>query len=158
MNSQGDFTIDEVTAYVKSWKEELEIRQKEIYSKYLSGAMGGVLMIVVTIGLSLDKLAKLGWFERTLLGAALFFLMLAVGNILNCTTFVTNARLELALVERELILGGSAPVPRDRMEELNKRLNIARDNAHKFFPYTYMCTLIAVLLGIVGFFTLLARV
>ena len=157
MAPNGTPSEAEISAFIKSWKDELEIREKEIYQNYLSGAVGGVLTVVVTVGLAIDKLASFGWFERSILGATLIFLILAAGNILNCTTYATNARLELLGLERTLILNGPQALPAGGLVNLDTNLASGLSQRQQYFRYTYIFTVLAVCMGVIAFFVLLVK-
>jgi hypothetical protein len=151
------YSPQEISAFIEAWKSDLEVRYNDLYSRYLSAALSGIVTIIITIGLTFDKLEKLGWFERSLIGAALVLLILSAGNVMNGVTFATNARLELLALERDLVLKGQAALPDGGLEGLNKRLIDEGRNAVRYFPHAYWTILLAMLLGIVGFFFVLAK-
>ncbi|HKM88879.1 MAG TPA: hypothetical protein VJX48_09770 [Xanthobacteraceae bacterium] len=157
MAATKTYSDAEISAFIKSWRDELELREKDIYDKYFSAATGGIVTVVVTIGLAFDKIKQFDWFERGLIGATLLFLIMAAGNILNCTTFATNARLGLAELERELIVKGGAALPADGLEELGANLTKGLGERQRFFRYTYVLILLAVFLGVVAFYTILVK-
>lgn len=68
MNGTQDIPRTEALSYLSTWKDELDLRQKELYSRLFGGAMGGVATIVLSFGLALDKLSEAGWLVRTTLG------------------------------------------------------------------------------------------
>lgn len=158
MTTPDDIASEKILEYVKSWKESLELRRKEIYSKYMSGAVAGIILITVTIGLSFDKLANFGLFEKSILATALLMLIVALGNILHGNTFTINAQLELLEYERSLIIGKEKVIARDVIETLEGELIAERDKAHEFFPYTYWSIVAAIALSVIGFFTILIKV
>jgi hypothetical protein len=157
MVEERAYSGEQIGAFIKSWKDEIELRQKEIYEKHLAAAMGGVVTVVVTVGLAFDKVAKFGWFERGLLGAALIFLILAAGNILNCTVYATNAHLELQRLERALILKGNAALPEGGLAALDNYLIAGLNHRQVYFKYTYFLITFAVAAGVVGFFAILIK-
>lgn len=114
MTEENDHSREDAISYIKSWKESLELRRKEIYSKYLSGAMHGI-------------------------------------------TFTTNAQLQLLKVERTILLEQKSHLDRDQMASLEQSLTSGHDEAQQYFPYSYRCIVLAVLFGVIGFFTILVR-
>jgi hypothetical protein len=151
------YTPQEIDTFIQAWKGDLEIRYNDVYSRYLAAALSGIVTIIITIGLTVDKLSKLGWFERSLIAAALIMLVLSAGNVMNGVAFATNARLELLTLERDLVLKGQAALPEGGLDGLNKKLLDEGANAVRYFPHAYWTIFLAMLLGIVGFFFILAK-
>jgi hypothetical protein len=151
------YTPDEIARYIQSWKEELELRNTAIYQLYLNAAMSGILTVVITIGLTFDKLAQLGWFERSLIGISLILLLLAVGNVMFGRVFVVNARITLLNLERQLVLQGPAALPPGALEELDANLNAGNLRAMRQTPVVYFLLAGAILLGTLGFFVVLVK-
>jgi hypothetical protein len=151
------YTPQEIDTFIQAWKDDLEIRYNDLYSRYLAAALSGIVTIIITIGLTVDKLSKLGWFERSLIAAALVLLVLSAGNVMNGVVFTTNARLELLALERDLVLKGQAALPAGGLEGVNKKLLDEGTNAVRYFPHAYWTILLAMVLGIVGFFFILAK-
>ncbi|MES1245066.1 MAG: hypothetical protein ABUT39_25905 [Acidobacteriota bacterium] len=141
---------------LSSWKKSLEILEGS-YSRYISGAMGGILTIVATIGLSFDKLQQMGWIEKILICGALILLILAVGNLLNCVVFAVNSQLELLQMERAYRLNANAAPSTDELRQLDATLTQGHAVAQRFFAQGYWCIVLAVILAIAGFFTILVR-
>jgi len=156
ITAKDELTREEIFTYFKSWKQELDAL-KDPYDKLYHGSMGGIVMIVVTIGLNLDVVSKLAWYDKSILGSALFLLILAAGNILNCTSFVTNCLLELLRIERELILKDYEKLPRKDITDIEVLFSKKRDDANRYYPNSYWCILLATLLGVIGFFIILVR-
>lgn len=71
ITAKDELTREEIFTYFKSWKQELDAL-KDPYDKLYHGSMGGIVMIVVTIGLNLDVVSKLAWYDKSILGSALF--------------------------------------------------------------------------------------
>lgn len=149
------YSDKDVTDFIRLWKDEMDLRNTEIYSQYLNAAMSGIVTIIITIGLTFDKLSALNWFERGLIGAALILLLLAVGNVMWGRAFSVNGRLELLTLERQLILQGPGIMPPNGLAELDTKLNMANARAQQQIPYAYWLILLAIGLGTLGFFILL---
>ena len=157
MQTDNEFSKEQVLAYITSWKESLELRRNEIYAKHLRGAVGGILLVIVTIGLSFDKLAQFGIFEKLLLGASLLCLLMSTGWVMHGMTFTINAQLNLLQYERAVLTGSKLTIPRTEVESWEKELVEGRDRAHEFFPHAYVGIVVAIGLGIIGFFTILVK-
>lgn len=153
---QDQCTREEVYRYIESWKNALEVR-KDLYGKYFSGSTGGIVTVIISIGLSFEQIQQFGLFEKLLITATLILLVLATGNILNCTSFVTTASLDLFRLERFLIAKDYEYLPREEIISLDGELNSNLQKAHQYFPNAYWCVMIAGFLGIVGFLTILYR-
>ena len=151
------YSCKEALEYCKSWRESLELRRVEIYSKYMSGTMSGIILIVITIGLSFDKLAKFGVFEKSLLAISLVLLIVALGNIMHGNTFTVNAQLNLLALERKFVAANREVIPKSEIDEIEAQLVASRDSAHSYFPYAYWSVVLAIILGIIGFFTILIK-
>lgn len=152
MAEQQDIPRAEALTYVASWKSELDLRQKELYSRLLGGAMGGVATIVLSAGLALDKIGQAGWLVRVTLGLALLLLLLGAGNIMNCFVVAVNGQLLLLRKERELTLGQNEFTPSSELLALDAALAEAVATVQRFYTYSYFCIVLAVIAGAITFF------
>jgi hypothetical protein len=152
-------TVPRVEAlnYVASWKAELDLRQKELYSRLLSGAMGGVATIVLSSGLALDKLSQAGWLVRFTLGLALLLLLLGAGNIMNCFALAVNGQLLLLQKERQLVLSNLELISLADLSTLDQELTGAVAKVQRNYTYSYFCILLAVVSGAFTFLITLVR-
>lgn len=139
-----------------SWRKSLEILESG-YSRYISGAMGGILTIVATIGLSFDKLEQMGWIEKILICCALVMLIMAVGNLLNCVVFARNSQLELLQLERASLLDSNSILSIDELKKLDASLVAGHAAAQRFYAYAYVAIVLAIILAVAGFLTILVR-
>jgi hypothetical protein len=153
-----DIPRAEALKYIASWRSELDLRQKELYSRLFGGAMGGVVTIVLSAGFALDKLGQAGWLVRVTLGLALLFLLLGAGNILNCFGVAVNGQLYLHQKERELTLSQKEFVQTSDLSELDEVISKAVNTVQRFYTYSYFCIAFAVIAGAITFFITLVRV
>ncbi len=147
----------EVLRYISAWKSELDLRQKELNSRLFGGAMGGVVTIVLSAGLALDKVSQGGWVVRVALGLCLFLLLVGAGNIMNCFRVAINGQLLLLAQERELALTQSESIAQSALQELGEQLTTAVEQAQIFYRYSYGSIALAVIVGAVTFFVTLFR-
>ena len=145
------YSRDDVFAYLDAWKCSLDTR-KALYSRFMAGSLSGIILIVAPIGLSLEQISELGWGQKSLLSASLALLILSLCNILNCWRFVVNTDLELEELRRQLILDQKGEMSRDDMQKLHQELIEKRAVGHQYYPHSYWCFALAVLLGVIGFF------
>jgi hypothetical protein len=146
----------EALSYVTSWKGELDLRQKELYSRLFSGAMGGVATIVLSSGIAFDKLDQVGWLVKVTLGLALLLLLLGAGNIMNCFVLAVNGQIELLRMERKFTLGHES-VPLSELLTVEQRMNMELSRVQINYAYSYYCILFAVIAGAFTFLITLAR-
>lgn len=158
MSNAQDIPREEALRYLVSWKDELDLRQKELYSRIFGGAMGGVATIVLSFGLALDKLGEAGWLVRTTLGLALLLLLLGAGNIMNCFVVAVNGQIAILNKEREIVLTSLDPVPTSDLNALGQELTSALTRVQTNYTYSYFCILAAVVLGAITFFVTLVTV
>ena len=156
VSAKNELTREEIFTFFKSLKQELDAL-KDRYDKLYNGAMGGIVIIIATIGLNIDTILKLIWYEKILLGIILLLLLLSAGNILNCITFDTNTRLSLLLKERELILKDYESLPCKDINDIEVNFISERNRNNQFYTNSFACLLFAILLGVIGFFIILAR-
>lgn len=147
----------EALKYIASWKSELDLRQKEIYSRLFSGAMGGVATIVLSAGLAIDKLSQADWLVRFTLAIALVLLLLGAGNILNCFAVGVNGQIYLLKKERDITLAQNDVVTKVELAEVDEQLSAAVASVQRFYAYSYSCILLAVLAGVITFLITLVR-
>lgn len=152
MSNAQDIPRQEALSYLASWKDELDLRQKELYSRLFGGAMGGVATIVLSFGLALDKLSEAGWLVRTTLGLALLLLIMGAGNIMNCFVVAVNGQIAILNKEREIALTALDPVPTSDLDTLGQELTSALAKVQTNYTYSYFCILAAVGLGAITFF------
>jgi len=156
VSAKNELTREEIFTFFKSLKQELDAL-KDRYDKLYNGAMGGIVIIIATIGLNIDTILKLIWYEKILLGIILLLLLLSAGNILNCITFDTNTRLSLLLKERELILKDYESLPCKDINDIEVNFISERNRNNQFYTNSFAFLLFAILLGVIGFFIILAR-
>jgi len=145
------YSRDDVFAYLDAWKCSLDTRTA-LYTRFMAGSLSGIILIVAPIGLSLEQISELGWGQKSLLSASLLLLIFCLGNILNCWRFMVNTGLELEEIRRRLILDRTAEMSGDDMQKLHQELIEKRAVGHEHYPHAYWCFVLAVLLGVVGFF------
>ncbi|MDR5903333.1 hypothetical protein [Halomonas icarae] len=156
-SEKDELTREEVMHYIKAWKESLELREG-YYNKYLSAAIGGVVTLIISVGLNFDLVGSLWWLEKALLIIAMVLLMVAAGNILNCSIFVYNCRLQLLSFEREIILKDQEMIPKEKLLTIDTAIKVERDRVHVFYQYSYSSVLLAIIIGVLGFLIILIRV
>jgi len=146
-----DYDRKDVFTYIEAWEKSLATR-KALYNRFIAGSLSGIILIVVTIGFSLEKIPQLGWFGKGLLSISLVLLVLSLGNILNCWRFVIDADIFLQDWKRRLVLDQILKVSEKDVKDNDSALKEARDKAHRYYPNSYITFMLAVLLGILGFF------
>lgn len=148
----------ETLTYISSWKDELDLRQRELYSRLLSGALGSVATIILSVGISLDKLSKTGLLVKIPLGISMFLLLLAAGNIMNCFMVALRGRVKLLQQEREIAMIPNETIPRSELLALDKTLSEEVARVSPNYSYAYVCIALAIAAGVFTFAVILLRV
>ncbi len=151
MEAQQTVPKDEALKYINAWKDELDLRQKEINTRLFSGAVGGVVTIAVSAGLALDKVAVAGLLVRVALGVCVFLLLLGAGNIMNCFRLAVDGQLALLADERQILLSQPEAIPQAALHEMGERLTGAIARSQVFYRYSYVSIALAIVLGAITF-------
>jgi hypothetical protein len=147
---------DEVFAYFEAWKPVLD-NLRGLYSQLQTASLSGIVLIIATIGFNFENIKHLHAFEKWLLGLALFCLVLALGNLLNCVNAIDFILSYISGAKSRLLLDQQTLIPHDDLVKCRDDLLSRFVSTQTFYRYSFWCFFLAVLLGVACFISILVR-